>query len=172
MSGGNDRLVSSSVRTSPPERPPKPRRALMKNAKATTWLSPVRRRLKRAALKFVDAGWLGFVPLEAHLVICGFPRSGTTLLQLMVETAYPSARTFGVERSGLGAANNDFPGNARMIISKRPDDIFWIDEIRDSYAWRGTKTRIRFIVSVRDPRAILTSVHGMNRMRVFVPRHA
>jgi hypothetical protein len=135
----------------------------MKNAKATTWLSPVRRRLKRAALKFVDAGWLGFVPLEAHLVICGFPRSGTTLLQLMVETAYPSARTFGVERSGLGAANNDFPGNARMIISKRPDDIFWIDEIRDSYAWRGTKTRIRFIVSVRDPRAILTSVHGMNR---------
>ena len=102
-------------------------------------------------------------PLEAHLVICGFPRSGTTLLQLMAETAYPSARTFGVERSGLGAANNDFPGSAPLIISKQPDDIFRIDEIRDSYTWRGTRTRVRFIVSVRDPRAVLTSVHGMNR---------
>ena len=85
-------------------RPPKPERALMKPPR-TNWLTPVRQRLKRAALQVVDHGWLGYVPLEAHLVICGFPRSGTTLLQLMAETAYPSARTFGVERSGLAAAN-------------------------------------------------------------------
>jgi hypothetical protein len=156
--------VAPASRASAPPRPPKPQRALPKKPpKPKSWLSPLRRQLKRAALKVVDAGWFGFVPLEAHLVICGFPRSGTTLLQLMAETAYPSARRFGVERSGMGAANNDFPGDTRLIISKRPDDIFWIDEIRESYTWRGTRTRVRFIVSVRDPRAVLTSVHGANR---------
>lgn len=148
-------------------RPPKPERALMKPPR-TNWLTPVRQRLKRAALQVVDHGWLGYVPLEAHIVICGFPRSGTTLLQLMAETAYPSARTFGVERSGLAAANNDFPGDVPLIISKRPDDIFWIDEIRAAYASRGTQTRVRFVVSVRDPRAVLTSVHGMNRDTYWV----
>ncbi len=143
-------------------RPPKPERA-WKHPRPKTWLTPVRQRLKRAALRVVDRGWLGFVPLEAHLVICGFPRSGTTLLQLMAETAYPSAKAFGDERSGLAAARNDFPGRAPILISKQPDDIFWIDEIREVYAARQTKTRVRFIVNVRDPRAVLTSVHGLNR---------
>lgn len=144
------------------ERPPKPARA-QKPLPVPTLLTPIRQELKRLALNAIDRGWFGLVPLEAHLVICGFPRSGTTLLQLMAETAYPSARVFGVERSGLAAARNDFPGDVPLIVSKQPDDIFWIDEIRDCYALRGTKTRVRFIVNVRDPRAILTSVHGMNR---------
>jgi hypothetical protein len=144
------------------ERPPKPERAL-KRSRPKTWLTPIRRQLKRAALQVVDRGWFGFTPLEAHLVLTGFPRSGTTLLQLMAETAYPTAKAFGDERSGLAAARNDFPGRAPIIISKQPDDIFWIDEIRDVYASRGTRTRVRFIVNVRDPRAVLTSVHGLNR---------
>lgn len=143
-------------------RPPKPQRAL-KPETQPGWLSPLRQYIKRAALRVVDRGWFGLVPLEAHLVICGFPRSGTTLLQLMAETAYPSARTFGVERSGLAAARNDFPGRSPLVVSKQPDDIFWIDEIRQVYRSRGTRTRARFIVSVRDPRAVLTSVHGTNR---------
>lgn len=81
----------------------------------------------------------------------------------MAQTAYPSARAFDFERSGLAAARNDFPGQSPLLISKQPDDIFWIDEIRECYAERGTSTRLRFIVSIRDPRAVLTSVHGMNR---------
>jgi hypothetical protein len=155
-------ISASPTQTAGVDRPPKPARAIGRPS-STTWLTPLRRRLKRAALQVVDRGWFGLVPLEAHVVICGFPRSGTTLLQLMAQTAYPSARSFGDERSALAAANNDFPGDARLIISKRPDDIFWIDEIRATYAARGTTTRVRFIVSVRDPRAVLTSVHGMNR---------
>lgn len=87
----------------------------------------------------------------------------------MAETAYPSARAFGRERSGLGAARNDLPGNAPLIISKLPGDIFWIDEIRECYRERGTKSRVRFIVNTRDPRAILTSVHDMNRDVYWVP---
>jgi hypothetical protein len=113
-------------------------------------------------LRIIDRGWFGLVPLQAHLVICGFPRSGTTLLQLMTATAYPDARAFPVERSGMGAARNDFPGKWPLLISKRPDDIFWVDEIRQIYRSMGTKTRVRFFVCVRDPRAILTSVHRRN----------
>jgi hypothetical protein len=86
----------------------------------------------------------------------------------MTRTAYPQARTFAVERSGLGAAHNDFPGRSPLVISKRPDDIFWIDEIRDAYRSRGTKTQARFFVAVRDPRAILTSVHKRNPTAYWV----
>ena len=154
--------MTTTLPTVPAVRPPKPPRALRKPHN-TNWLTPLRQRVKKVALHVVDRGWFGFTPLEAHLVICGFPRSGTTLLQLMAETAYPSARVFGHERSGLSAARNDFPGRAPLIISKQPDDLFWIDEIRDCYRERGTRTRVRFIVNVRDPRAILTSVHGLNR---------
>ena len=157
--------------TDPPrieERPPKPARALRKSP-ATNWTTPLRQRVKKAVLHIIDRGWFGFVPLQTHLVICGFPRSGTTLLQLMAETAYPSARVFGRERSGLAAARNDLPGDVPLIISKLPDDIFWIDEIRECYTERRTKSRVRFIVNTRDPRAILTSVHGMNRDVYWVP---
>lgn len=148
--------------SSGPERPVKPPRAV-KNQPSPPLFAAARRRLKRVLLQGIDRGWFGFVPLQAHLVICGFPRSGTTLLQLMAETAYPGARTFGVERSGLGAAHNDLPGDTPLIVSKDPDDIFWVDEIRASYAERRTRTRVRFIVTIRDPRAVLTSVHDMNR---------
>jgi hypothetical protein len=91
------------------------------------------------------------------VTICGFPRSGTTLLLLMMEAAYPDAWTFHHERPALGAIHNEWPGRHRLLITKRPDDIFWLDEIRAAY--RGRRTRPRFVLSVRDPRAVLTSVH-------------
>lgn len=150
------------------ERPPKPPRA-DRPRPVPPPLAWLRRPAKRALLQAIDHGWFGMVPLDLHLVMCGFPRSGTTLLQLMAETAFPEARSFNVERSGLGAAQNDWPGRHPMLITKRPDDIFWIDEIRDAYAWRGTRTRVRFIVSVRDPRAVLTSVHNNDPSNYWVP---
>jgi hypothetical protein len=151
------------------ERPPKPARALgQMPTPSPTLLAPVRKRVKRVVLQAIDRGWFGLIPLQLHVVICGFPRSGTTLLQLMAEAAFPEARVFGKERSGLAAAQNDWPGRHPLVIAKRPDDIFWIDEIRESYATRGTRARPRFIVSVRDPRAVLTSVHGMNKSIYWV----
>ena len=86
----------------------------------------------------------------------------------MAESAYPEAMVFGEERAGLAAAKNEWPGRHPLIISKRPDDIFWIDEIRELYQDRGTRTRVAFVVSTRDPRAILTSVHGMDRSDYWV----
>jgi hypothetical protein len=112
---------------------------------------------KRHILAAIDRGWFGTTPLRTHVVMCGFPRSGTTLLQLMVETAYPSARTFHRERAALAAVQNTWPGRHALMITKRPDDIFWLDEIRARY--RGRRPKPAFVISVRDPRAVLTSRH-------------
>lgn len=113
---------------------------------------------KRQVLAALDRGWFGTIPLQTHVVMCGYPRSGTTLLQLMIETAYPNARTFHRERAALAALQNTWPGRHAVMITKRPDDVFWLDEIRERY--RGRHPRPLFVISVRDPRAVLTSVHA------------
>lgn len=119
--------------------------------------APVRRFVKRALGYATDRGWLGLTPLQTHVVVCGFPRSGATLLLLMVETAYPKAKTFHRERFALREAEANWLGRHEVMFTKKPDDIYWIDEVRAFYASRPTTPR--FVVCVRDPRAVLTSVH-------------
>lgn len=137
--------------------PPPPRPAFLKNRpEVPRLLTPLRRKLRDLYIEASDRSWLGLVPLQTHVVICGFPRSGTTLLQLMVETSTPGAKTFGNERSGMAVARYTWPGRHPFLISKKPDDIFKVSEIRDYY--RDRRTNVRFVLSVRDPRAVLTSV--------------
>jgi hypothetical protein len=150
-----------------PMRPPIPSRALHK-ARPVPRFAPIRRYLRREVIRLIDRGWFGLTPLRGHLVICGFPRSGTTLLQLMVETAVPEATRYGRERSGLGTARKHWPGRSPYLVTKRPDDIFWVDEIRDFYAQLGTRTRARFVICVRDPRAVLTSRHETDKSVYWV----
>jgi hypothetical protein len=119
-------------------------------------LGPLRRGTKQLLLTAFDSGWLGLRPLRAHVVICGFTRSGSTLLLLMAETCVSEARTFGEEVSALAAAQFAFR-NHSVMITKDPGDIFFIDEIRAFYATR--RANARFVVTVRDPRAVLTSKH-------------
>ena len=137
--------------------PPKPS-FITRRSRQARWLAPARAIAKRQVLAALDRGLFGLTPLRTHLVMCGFPRSGTTLLQLMVETAYPTARTFHRERAALAAIKNTWPGRHELLITKRPDDIFWLDEVRDRYRERRPKPL--FVISVRDPRAVLTSVHA------------
>jgi hypothetical protein len=137
--------------------PAKPGFVPIRTSDRSPLLGPLRAAAKRQVLAALDRGWFGATPLRTHLVMCGFPRSGTTLLQLMVETAYPSARTFHRERAALAAVQNTWPGRHEMMITKRPDDIFWLDEVREKY--RGRRPKPMFVISVRDPRAVLTSVH-------------
>ena len=137
-------------------RPPKPTFVPARTPE-TNWLAPIRALAKRRVLAALDRGWFGATPLRTHVVMCGFPRSGTTLLQLMMETAYPQARTFHRERAALAAVQNTWPGRHELMITKRPDDLFWLDEVRERY--RDRRPRPLFVISVRDPRAVLTSVH-------------
>lgn len=120
-------------------------------------LTPLRRRLRHIYVRATEAGWFGLTPLQTHVVICGFPRSGTTMLQLMFETAVADAKAFGRERSGLSVARYTWPGSHAVFLSKKPDDIFYVSDIRDYY--RDLKTTVKFVLSVRDPRAVLTSRH-------------
>jgi hypothetical protein len=120
-------------------------------------LAPLRAFAKGQVLAVIDRGWFGAMPLRTHVVMCGFPRSGTTLLQLMMETAYPRARSFHRERAAMAAVQNTWPGRHAVMMTKRPDDLFWLDEIRERY--RGRRPKPLFILSIRDPRAVLTSVH-------------
>jgi hypothetical protein len=147
----------NSQRSAILQRPPKPGFVPIRTPR-TSVLAPFRALAKRQVLAAIDRGWFGTTPLRTHVVMCGFPRSGTTLLQLMVETAYPGARTFHRERAALAAVQNTWPGRHALLITKRPDDVFWLDEIREQYRTRRPKPR--FVISLRDPRGVLTSKHA------------
>jgi hypothetical protein len=90
------------------------------------------------------------------VVICGFGRSGTTLLQMMMENAMPAARRFGRETSAWRAATYAWR-NHDVVISKMPKDLFQIAALRAFYANRGTNLRV--LLMCRDPRDVLTSRH-------------
>jgi hypothetical protein len=116
-----------------------------------------RRALSALVLRAVDAGWTRRTPLDTHVVICGFPRAGSTLLALILQASYPAAKGYPRERTVLRVAYAT-ERNHRLLISKRPDDVFYMDEGRRIYA--GRRPRLRFLLTMRDPRAVLTSVHA------------
>jgi hypothetical protein len=119
-------------------------------------ISSIRRGIKRSMIAAIDNGWFGLRPLRTHVVVCGFPRSGSTLLLLQAETCVSDARTFGVEVQALAAARSALRNHSYMI-TKLPWDVFFLDEIRAYYATR--RADVRFILTVRDPRAVLTSIY-------------
>lgn len=104
----------------------------------------------------VDRGWYGVNRLEQHVVMCGFPRSGTTLCQLMVEACVDDVQVFGKERRGLEMARVGSRQH-RFMLTKRPSDIFCIPDLIDFYATRSTQ--VKFVLFLRDPRGVLTSQH-------------
>lgn len=114
---------------------------------------------KRVKLGAQDRGWLrsvGAKPLQTHIVVCGFPRSGSTLLQLLVEACVEDCNTFAGEVPALWAAqhaNRDRP----FMLTKLPDDIRRVADIRAKYTER--RGRPKFIITLRDPRSVLTSRH-------------
>jgi hypothetical protein len=134
-------------------RPPLPNRR-PKVLGLSGWL---RRQGVELAQRIAQIGLLG-IRQSRGVIICGLPRSGSTLLQLMLENAYPSSRHFGREQSGLRVARQEWPGRYGLIISKRPNDVLRIDDIRAAYRKRARKPC--FIVTTRDPRAVLTSKHS------------
>jgi hypothetical protein len=123
---------------------------------------PINLGMRRLANATVDRGWFGLRPLRTHVVACGFPRSGSTLLQLMIEACVSDVRTFGHEYGALLAAPYALRNHPYMF-TKDPDDIFYLDEIREFYATR--RAGVRFILTVRDHRAVLTSIQDVNKTK-------
>src|SRR5688572_5059753 len=119
-------------------RPPKPDEEALRRVGPDTPLVRARHLVEHALLNTIDrVGFeLGLIPPRVHVVICGFPRSGTTLLHLMVQTAIPGILAFRRERFGLRVARMVWPGRHPFMVTKRPADLFWIDEIRQDYRAR------------------------------------
>jgi hypothetical protein len=86
--------------------------------------------------------------------MCGFPRSGSTLLQLIVETCYPSAKSYRRERSAFNA-ERELKRTSPIMITKKPSDLFQVDDIMEFYD--GLPAKPRLVLTTRDPRAVLTS---------------
>ena len=92
-----------------------------------------------------------------HAVVCGFPRTGSTLLQLMVECCVPDVRTFEGEVEARDVADARAPSG--RLLSKYPDDVFAIEAVAKRHANAGG-SRAEFVLMVRDPRDIMTSRHA------------
>ena len=113
---------------------------------------------RRCLVHASDRGWLGLDPFDLHVVVCGFPRSGSTLLQSWLEAALPDAKVFGREKPALATARRLWPGRHRVMLTKRPADVLELEAIRQFY--RGRPGGAKFVLTTRDPRAVLTSKHG------------
>lgn len=115
---------------------------------------------KRVAVRGLgDRGLLraaGVAPLKTHAVVCGFPRTGSTLLQVMVEACVSGVDTYPGEVAALHAARFE-PRTRPVLFTKRPDDVLDLDAIDAWYAKRPGD--VRLVLTVRDPRDVLTSVH-------------
>ena len=82
--------------------------------------------------------------MSKHIVICGFPRSGSTLLLQMLIHAVSN---YDIPDREFKALNYLCDGNC---ITKRPGDIFEIDNILNN-------KDIEIIIITRDIRSIMTS---------------
>ena len=146
-------------------RPTLPPEAISKHTPTFQFPKSLLQPLIRPIIKMQDRKWLPGVERKQHVVICGFPRSGTTLCQLMIESCVPEIKVFGRERRGLEIAKFGLRTHTQ-VMTKRPKDVFVISELRQFYASHSAD--VRFIVMSRDPRAVLTSVHFSQPDNYFV----
>lgn len=98
----------------------------------------------------------GMRPPASHVVICGFPRAGSTLLQVMLTTCLPGAVGFDRETRAADMAGKPIL-RGRILVTERPDDVTDAAAIRAACAAAGT--RPLFLLTVRDPDDCLTSTH-------------
>ncbi len=117
---------------------------------------PIRVAGRRLLRRAVDAGLIGH-RLQSHLVICGFPRSGSTLLQLMIDGCVTGVDSFRTEVEGLWAAA-EAPRRRRWLVTKLPSDVERVPQLRRWYD--GHPGSLRVLLTVRDPRSVLTSQHA------------
>lgn len=114
---------------------------------------------RRVVRRAVDRGWLrplGWEPLQRHVVLCGWPRSGTTLLELVVFSCVDDVWTWPVEVPAQLAAT-DAHRTEPFACTKDPRDVHRIDAVRSVY--EHERAEPLFVVLERDPRDVLTSTH-------------
>ena len=86
-----------------------------------------------------------------HIVVCGYPRAGTTLFYNMLRTTVSGFQFYDREIRADVAHKKD-PGLDK--ITKRPTDMADAPELMQ------TIPGIEFILCIRDPRCVLVSEHA------------
>lgn len=85
-----------------------------------------------------------------RIIICGFPRSGTSLLSTLLSNSIKKISYHNDEISAL-----NFNGNNNLVLTKRPLDCTIIDKIKVRYP----DDELKIIFCIRDPRDLICSVH-------------
>jgi len=85
--------------------------------------------------------------ISLHVVGC--PRSGTTLLTEMMATCFRIDGSCDHEETIFKVS----PNHVGIYLSKKPNDILWVDRIIDR------DPDLYVIAMIRDPRAVICSIH-------------
>lgn len=92
--------------------------------------------------------------IPAHVVVCGYSRSGTTLFYNMLRTTVTNFEFIDHECTATSVIGE----TPASYITKRPLDILKYDEIvRSNHLGKS----LHFIIMIRDVRAVVTSRHKM-----------
>ena len=86
-----------------------------------------------------------------HIVVCGYPRAGTTMFYNMLRTTIKGYKFYDKETKAIEAHKKN-PKNPK--ITKRPTDISDAEEIKNNIP------SVKFLVCIRDPRSVLVSEHS------------
>ena len=102
-----------------------------------------------------------------NIVMCGFPRSGSTMLYTMMANAGAtlSGEQIRFPPTEASALTKDY-SIGDVTVTKRPKDIFSIDQIRSALGRNG-RGRF-FLLTVRDPRSIMVSRHASYDRQPFI----
>jgi hypothetical protein len=92
---------------------------------------------------------------EKHLILCGFPRSGTTMAYNMMRYSVEDTGVVTVpqELSALRSKNI----YAENLITKRPLDAMDFEKIESEI---GRFRDVRYVALIRDPRDSISSIHN------------
>ncbi len=102
---------------------------------------------------------LGLAPWQ-HLLVCGFPRSGTSLVYNMLSATLPGFRFLEFEQ---GAAH--WIGRPGFVASKAPLDVLDVSRILSRNRF-GKELLV--LVPLRDVRDVVTSIHPKLPDRYFI----
>ena len=97
---------------------------------------------------------------DCNIIICGLPRSGTSLLFNIISGITSNFRPFTGKSNGL-SSTKEISFRSKILskgsyITKQPDDIFLINEMEN---WNLRKKKVIVLICVRDFRDVLVSKH-------------
>lgn len=120
------------------------------------------RDLRWQIIRLISICWVKFVkshPNESQIVICGFPRSGTSLLFNIISGILETHKAYtGSSRISKEVSFKSKILEQNSFITKQPSDIFNLKHVKK---WNARNKKIIVFICVRDIPYLLVSKHQM-----------